>query len=108
MSELEVKSKLQIGIAAYYEGSVEDDNGQTVLDKILNLGLTLEEYELCKEWIYSYNDYHANDTVRYGCNCGCGGDSLNFEYEAQREDNAAKEMYRIEVLLGSPSEEYDY
>ena len=95
-----IESKLQIGYQAYYEGSVEDDNGEVMPEKVLALGLTLEEYQLCKDWYYLYSDLHRNDSVRYGCDCGCGGDSLDLEYEAEQDEHIEKRMKEIEDQLG--------
>lgn len=94
------ESKLQIGYQAYYDGSVEDDNGETIPEKVLEIGLTLEEYQLCKDWYHLYSDLHRNDSVRYGCDCGCGGDSLDFEYEAEQDEHIEKRMREIEEQLG--------
>ena len=94
------ESKLQIGYRAYYESSVEDDNGETIPSKVLELGLTLEEYELCKQWYYLHSDLTRNDSVRYGCDCGCGGDSLDLDYEDKRDKEIREEMYLIEKRLG--------
>ena len=95
-----VESKLQIGYQAFYVGSVEDDNGDVIPERVLVLGLTLEEYQLCKEWYYLHSDLHRNDTVLYGCECGCGGDSLDFEYEAEQDEIIEKRMQEIEEQLG--------
>ena len=95
-----IESKLQIGYRAYYEGSVEDDNGEVIQEKVTALGLTLEEYQLCKDWYYLYSDLHRNDSVRYGCDCGCGGDSLDLEYEAEQDYRIEKRMKKIEEQLG--------
>ena len=95
-----IKSKLQSGYRAYYEGTVEDDNGDVIPEKVTALGLTLEEYQLCKDWYYLYSDLHRNDSVRYGCDCGCGGDSLDFEYEAEQDEYIEKRMKEIEEQLG--------
>ena len=95
-----IESKLQIGYQAYYEGSVEDDNGEVIQEKVTALGLTLEEYQLCKDWYYLYRDLHRNDSVRYGCDCGCGGDSLDLEYEAEQDEYIEKRMKEIEEQLG--------
>lgn len=95
-----IESKLQIGYQAFYEGSVEDGNGEVIQEKVTALGLTLEEYQLCKDWYYLYSDLHRNDTVRYGCDCGCGGDSLDFEYEAEKYEYIEKCMKEIEEQLG--------
>lgn len=94
------ESKLQIGYRAYYEGSVEDDNGEVIPEKVTALGLTLEEYQLCKDWYYLYSDLHRNDSVRYGCDCGCGGASLDLEYEAEQDEYIEKRMKEIEEQLG--------
>ena len=95
-----IESKLQIGYRAYYESSVEDDNGEVIQEKVTALGLTLEEYQLCIDWYYLYSDLHRNDSVRYGCDCGCGGDSLDFEYEAEQDEYIEKRMKEIEEQLG--------
>ena len=95
-----IESKLQIGYRAYYESSVEDDNGEVIQEKVTALGLTLEEYQLCKDWYYLYSDLHRNDSVRYGCDCGCGGDSLDLEYEAEQDYRIEKRMKKIEAQLG--------
>ena len=95
-----VESKLQIGYQAFYEGTVEDDNGEVIQEKVTALGLTLEEYQLCKDWYYLYNDLHRNDTVLYGCDCGCGGSNLDFEYEAEQDEYIEKRMLEIEEQLG--------
>lgn len=95
-----IESRLQIGYQAYNEGSVEDDNGEVIPEKVLALDLTLEEYQLCKDWYYLYSDLHRNDSVRYGCDCGCGGDSLDFEYEAEQDEHIEKRMKEIEEQLG--------
>ena len=95
-----IESKLQIGYQAYYDGSVEDDNGEVIPEKVAALGLTLEEYQLCKDWYYLYSDLHRNDSVRYGCDCGCGGSDLDFEYEAEQDEHIEKRMREIEEQLG--------
>ena len=95
-----VESKLQIGYQAFYEGSAEDGNGEVIQEKVTALGLTLEEYQLCKDWYYLYSDLHRNDSVRYGCDCGCGGDSLDFEYEVEQDEYIEKRMKEIEEQLG--------
>ena len=95
-----IESKLQIGYQAYYEGSVEDDNGEVIQEKVTALGLTLEEYQLCIDWYDLYSDLHRNDSVRYGCDCGCGGDSLDLEYEAEQDEYIEKRMKEIEEQLG--------
>lgn len=95
-----IESKLQIGYQAYYEGSVEDDNGGVIQEKVTALGLTLEEYQLCKDWYYLYSDLHRNDSVRYGCDCGCGGSDLDLEYEAEQDEHIEKRMREIEEQLG--------
>lgn len=95
-----IESKLQIGYQAYYEGSVEDDNGEVIPEKVTALGLTLEEYQLCKDWYYLYSDLHRNDSVRYGCDCGCGGSDLDLEYEAEQDEHIEKRMREIEEQLG--------
>lgn len=95
-----VESKLQIGYRAYYEGSVEDDNGEVIPEKVAALGLTLEEYQLCKDWYDLYSDLHRNDTVIYGCDCGCGDSSLDLEYEAEQDEYIEKHMKEIEAQLG--------
>lgn len=100
------ESKLQIGYKAYWESSVEDDNGEVILDKVLALGLTLKEYELCKEWYYLYSDLTRNDSVMYGCECGCGGDSLDYDYEVERDAEIQEEMSTIEALLGEAPDMY--
>lgn len=99
---VEELSKLQIGVQAYYDGSFEDDNGEFIESKLIQSGLTLDEFQLCKEWIYAYNTYHENDYVRYGCDCGCGGDSLDIEAEEEKEDDALEKMRDIELKLGTP------
>ena len=102
-----VLSKLQIGLTAYYEGDVYDEEtGNLIPEAVTQLGLTLDEFDLCICWLGAYQDYHANDTVRYCCDCGCGGDSLDWEYEYEMEEQALEEMVRIEKLLGTPPEEY--
>ena len=95
-----VESKLQIGYQAYYESSVEDDNGEVIQEKVTALGLTLEEYQLCKDWYYLYRALNRNDSVIYGCDCGCGGDSLDLEYEAEQDYRIEKRMKKIEAQLG--------
>ena len=95
-----IESKLQIGYRAYYEGSVEDDNGEVIQQKVTALGLTLEEYQLCKDWYYLYKDLHRNSSVGYGCGCGCGGSDLDLEYEAEQDEYIEKRMKEIEEQLG--------
>ena len=94
------ESKLQIGYRAYYEGSVEYDNGEVIPEKVIALGLTLAEYQLCKDWYYLYSELHRNDSVRFGCDCGCGGDSLDLDWEGEEDDRISKEMQDIEEILG--------
>ena len=100
-------SKLQIGLTAYYDGELYDEEtGNLIPENVSKLGLSLDDIDLCMRWLGAYQDYHANDTVRYGCDCGCGGDSLDWEYEDEMESQALEEMDRIEKLLGTPPEEY--
>ena len=101
------ESKLQIGYRAYYEGSVEDDNGEVVPEKVNALGLTLEEYQLCKDWYYLHSELHRNDSVRYGCDCGCGGDSMDLDYEDEEDGRIEKEMMIIEEKLGEAPSMYE-
>lgn len=101
------ESKLQTGYRAYYEGSVEDDNGELILEKVLALGLTLEEYQLCKDWYYLHNELHRNDAVLYGCDCGCGGDSLDLDYEDEEDERILKEMQAIADRLGEAPTMYE-
>lgn len=102
-----VLSKLEIGLTAYYEGGMYDEEtGNLIPEAVTELGLTLDEFDLCIRWLEAYQDYHANDTVRYGCDCGCGGSSLDWDYEEEKEALALEEMDRIEKLLGTPPEEY--
>ena len=98
---MEQKTKLQIGLEAYYEGDMYDEEtGNLRHESVYELGLTLEEYQLCIDWYYLYSDLHRNDSVRYGCDCGCGGDSLDFEYEAEQDEYIEKCMKEIEEQLG--------
>ncbi len=100
-------SKLQIGLTAYYDGELYDEETGTLIpENVSKLGLSLDDIDLCMQWLGAYLDYHANDTVRYGCDCGCGGDSLDWDYEDEMEAQALEEMDRIEKLLGIPPEEY--
>ena len=101
------ESKLQIGYRAYYEGSVEDDNGDVVPEKVIALGLTLGEYQLCKDWYYLHSELHRNDTVLYGCECGCGGDSMDLDWEDEEDDRILKEMQDIEDRLGEVPSMYE-
>ena len=104
---MEQKTKLQIGLEAYYEGDMYDEEtGNLRHESVYDLGLTLEEYNMCVTWLEAYQDYHRNDTVICGCDCGCGGVSLDWDYEEEKEALAIKEMDRIEKLLGTPPEEY--
>lgn len=99
---MEALSKLQIGIQAYYDGSFEDDNGAIIEQLVIDAGLTMEDYSLCREWLSAYNDYHMYDTVIYGCDCGCGGDSMDLDDVEYMEDNARQKMNDIELKLGKP------
>lgn len=98
---------LQIGLTAYYDGELYDEEtGDIIPENVSKLGLTLDDIDLCIQWLDAYQDYHANDTVRYGCDCGCGGDTLDWDYEDKMKAQALEEMNRIEKLLGTPPEEY--
>lgn len=100
---MEIITKLQIGIKAYYDGEVYDyETGNLIEEEVINLGLTLEEYNLCLQWLGHYSDYHQNDTVIYGCDCGCGGDSMDIEDVDYMEEFALGEMQKIEDILGEP------
>ena len=100
-------SKLQTGLTAYYNDELYDEETGTIIpENVSKLGLSLDDIYLCMQWLKAYQDYHANDTVRYGCDCGCGGDSLDWDYEDEMEAQALDEMDRIEKLLGIPPEEY--
>lgn len=104
---MEQKTKLQIGLEAYYEGDLYDEEtGNLIPEAVLELGLTLDEFDLCICWLEAYQDCHDNDTVIYGCDCGCGGDSLDWDYEEEKEALALEEMDKIEKLLGTPPKGY--
>ena len=104
---MEQKTKLQIGLEAYYEGGMYDEEtGNLRQEAVFDLGLTLEEYNLCIAWLGAYQDYHRNDTVLYGCDCGCGGSNLDLDYEGELETQALEEMERIENILGEPTADY--
>ena len=97
---------LQIGLTAYYDGELYDEEtGNLIPENVSKLGLSLDDIDLCMQWLEAYQDYHANDTVRYGCDCGCGGDTLDWDYEDKMKAQALEEMNRIEKLLGTPPEE---
>jgi hypothetical protein len=98
---------LQIGLTAYYDGELYDEETGTLIpENVSKLGLSLDDIDSCMQWLGAYQDYHANDTVRYGCDCGCGGDTLDWDYEDKMKAQALEEMNRIEKLLGTPPEEY--
>ena len=98
---------LQIGLTAYYDGEIYDEEtGNLIPENVSKLGLSLDDIDLCMQWLGAYQDYHANDTVRYGYGCDCGCDSLDWEYEDEMEAQSLEEMDRIEKLLGTPPEEY--
>ena len=100
-------SKLQVGLTAYYEGDMYDEEtGNLIPENVSKLGLSSDDIDLCMQWLEACQDYHANDTVRYGCDCECGGESLDWDYEEEKEALALEEMDRIEKLLGTPPEEY--
>ena len=62
---------VQIGLTAYYDGELYDEETGTLIpENVSKLGLSLDDIELCMQWLGAYQDYHANDTVRYGCDCG--------------------------------------
>ena len=104
---MEQKTKLQIGLEAYYEGGMYDEEtGNLRHESVYEIGLTLEEYNLCIAWLGAYQDYHRNDTVLYGCDCRCGGDSLDWDSEDELETQALEEMERIEKILGEPTADY--
>ena len=45
---MEQKTKLQIGLAAYYEGDMYDEEtGNLRHESVYEIELTLEEYDLC-------------------------------------------------------------
>ena len=98
---------LQIGLTAYYDGELYDEETGTLIpENVSKLGLSLDDIDLCMQWLGAYQAYHANDTVRYGCDCGCGGDTLDWDYEDKMKAQALEEMDRIEKILGTPPEEY--
>ena len=98
---------LQIGLTAYYDGELYDEEtGNLIPANVSKLGLSLDDIDLCMQWLEAYQDYHANDTVRYGCDCGCGGDTLDWDYEDKMKAQTLEEMNRIEKLLGTPPEKY--
>ena len=94
-------SKLQIGLTAYYDGELYDEEtGNLIPENVSKLGLSLDDIDLCMRWLGAYQDYHANDTVRYGCDCGCGGSNLDLDYEGELDDKILKRMKSIEKILG--------
>ena len=104
---MEQKTKLQIGLEAYYEGGMYDEEtGNLRQESVYEIGLTLEEYNLCIARLGAYQDYHRNATVLYGCDCRCGGDSLDWDSEDELETQALEEMERIEKILGEPTADY--
>ena len=47
-----ILSKLQIGLTAYYEGDMYDEEtGNLIPEAVTQLGLTLEEFDLCISWL---------------------------------------------------------
>ena len=96
---MEQKTKLQIGLEAYYEGDMYDEEtGNLRHESVYELGLTLEEYNLCIAWLGAYQDYHRNDTVLYGCDCGCGGGSLDWEIADQLTEGAVNLLIKAREL----------
>ena len=92
-----VLSKLQVGLTAYYEGDIYDEEtGNLIPEAVTQIGLTLEEFDLCIRWLGAYQDYHANDTVLYGC----GVSNLDLDYEGELDDKILKRMKSIEKILG--------
>lgn len=99
---MEELSKLQLGIQSYYDGSFEDDNGAIIEQLVIDGGLTMEEYNLCIQWLSAYNDFHMYDTVIFGCDCGCGGDSMDTIAVEKMEVAALENMKNIQLKLGAP------
>ena len=90
-------SKLQIGLTAYYDGELYDEEtGNLIPENVSKLGLSLDDIDLCMQWLGAYQDYHANDTVRYGC----GVSNLDLDYEGELDDKILKRMKSIEKILG--------
>ena len=90
-------SKLQIGLTAYYDGELYDEEtGNLIPENVSKLGLSLDDIDLCMQWLEAYQDYHANDTVRYGC----GVSNLDLDYEGELDDKILKRMKSIEKILG--------
>lgn len=88
---------LQIGLTAYYDGELYDEEtGNLIPENVSKLGLSLDDIDLCMQWLGAYQDYHANDTVRYGCDVS----NLDLDYEGELDDKILKRMKSIEKILG--------
>ena len=56
---------LQIGLTAYYNGELYDEETGTLIpENVSKLGLTLGEIDLCMQWLEAYNDYNATYSNR--------------------------------------------
>lgn len=96
-------SKLQKGLQAYYEQGYTYDYteaGVFIIGDLSKIGLTEEEFLMCLRYDELYGELHENDTVIAGCDCGCGGDSIDWEQEDDRCESILEAMQEIENVLG--------
>lgn len=50
-------SKLQIGLTAYYDGELYDEEtGNLIPENVSKLGLSLDDIDLCMRWLGAYQD----------------------------------------------------
>lgn len=70
-----------------------------LLEKLEGLNLSEEDYNLWVQLKDSENSLQRNDTVKYGCDCGCGGDSLDWYYEEDYDAQLTKDIEEIEKVL---------
>lgn len=73
-----------------------------IIHTLKDNNISEEEYNLYVELAELQRAYHRNDTVIFGCDCGCGGDFLDYEYEENYDKEIESQIKDIESKLNQP------
>lgn len=66
-----------------------------LLNQLREKNLSVEDHNKYVRFVEIQEELNRNDSVRYGCDCGCGGDSLDYDYETEYDNQLSEELVEI-------------
>lgn len=78
---------------------IQNSNIERIKSILIDNNLTIEDYNklaMIKDLTYELG---RNDTVNCGCDCGCGGDSLDWDEEFRLDEDYREQIQELEECL---------